>query len=220
MAGIIKTDRRSDAPTSVRSVAFNFEDISSRASDYLSNAQQQAQQIVAKAEAEAAQIRQQAREEGRQQALQEAQQVVGETIDQELTILVPALQAAIEDIRHSKAVWLRHWEQRTIGLAASIAERVIRRELEQTLEITIDWIREALELSMGTGDVTIQLHPEEYYTLRDHTAAITGQLASIGSANIVSSDDVSRGGCRVVTEFGVIDQTIEAQLDRIAEELG
>ena len=37
--------------------------------------------------------------------------------------------------------------------------------------------------------------------------------------SIVADPDVSPGGCRVVTEFGVIDETYEAQLDRIAEEL-
>ena len=222
MAGIIKADRWSDTPSSSssNSVAFNFEDISAKASDYLSVAQQQAQQIVAAAEQEAAQIRQQAQEQGRQQALVEAQELVGETLDEQLATLVPALQAAVDDLRHSKAEWLRHWEQRTVGLAAAISERVIRRELQQSPEITLELVREALELSMGTGDVTIQLHPEDYDTMRDQTLAITSQLASVGSATIVPTSDVSRGGCRVVTEFGVVDQTIEAQLERIAEELG
>lgn len=219
MAGIIKADRRSDVATTLKSVAFNFEDISTRASDYLSTVRQQAQQIVAQAQQEAEQIRQQAHVQGRQQALHEAQQLVGETLDKQLTTLVPALQEAVDDIRHSKAEWLKHWEQRTVGLASSIAERVIRRELQQTPEITIELIRDALELSMGTGDVTIQLHPEDYESLRDHAVALTNQLTSVGSAKIIPTDDVSRGGCRIVTEFGVVDQTIEAQLERIAEEL-
>lgn len=219
MAGIIKADRRTDAPRALQSIAFNFEDMSTRANNYLIQVNQQAAQIVATAKAEAAQIAAQARQQGYQQALQEAQQTLGETLDEQLRTLVPALQAAIDDIRQSRASWLQHWEQQTVHLAASIAQQVIRRELQSTPEITIDLVREALELAMGNGSVTIQLNPADYDALRDQVATIADQLQSVGSAEIVSNDDVTPGGCRVVTEFGTIDQTFEAQLDRIAEEL-
>ena len=71
----------------------------------------------------------------------------------------------------------------------------------------------ALDTDFESGEVP------DYEAMREQTTAITGQLASVGTATIVPSDAVSQGGCRVLTEFGVVDQTIEAQLERIAEEL-
>lgn len=219
MAGIIKADRWSDAPTTLRSAAFNFEDVATRADRYLATVQQQAERIVASAKAQAEQIAEEARQEGYQRAVQEAHKMLGETLDEQLATLVPALQQAVEDIGHSRASWIRHWERETVRLAAAIAERVIRRELCETPEVTVELIREALELAMGSGDLTIQLHPRDYEALRDRTDAITDHLHTVGSADVVPNDGVSPGGCRVVTEFGLIDQTIEAQLDRITEEL-
>ena len=38
-------------------------------------------------------------------------------------------------------------------------------------------------------------------------------------AEIIAEASVSPGGCRVETRFGTIDQTFEAQLARVEEEL-
>ncbi|MEO8498207.1 MAG: FliH/SctL family protein, partial [Planctomycetota bacterium] len=199
---------------------FNFADMSDRANDYLAVVRKQATQILQQAKAEASQIALAAKAEGRQAALKEAQQSLGATLDHQLTTLLPALQQAVQDIRHSKATWLTHWESQSIALATAIAERVIRREVANTPEITIDLVREALELAMGAGKITIQLSPQDYDALRDRAEGVAKQLGKLGATTIVADPSVSPGGCRVVTEFGVIDETLEAQLARIAEELG
>ena len=51
MAGIIKADKWEAAPTTVRSAAFTFEDMSTRASDYLAAVQRQAAETIAAAQA-------------------------------------------------------------------------------------------------------------------------------------------------------------------------
>ncbi len=219
MAGIIKSGAFDHSATALQSVAFNFEDMSDRASDYLSVVRRQAAQILQDAKAEAARIAMAAKSEGQQAALKEARESLGETLDQQLATLLPALQQAVQDIRHSKAAWLAHWESQTIVLATAIAERVIRREVVNAPEITLELMRDALELAMGAGKVTIQLSPQDYDALRDRAESVAQQLGKLAATNIVPDPDVSPGGCRVVTEFGVIDQTFEAQLDRIAEEL-
>ncbi|MDA1053681.1 MAG: FliH/SctL family protein [Planctomycetota bacterium] len=219
MAGIIKAGQLDRSATTLQSAAFNFEDMSDRAHSYLSVVRRQAEQILQNAQDEAAQIAAVAHAEGRQAALQEAQQSIGATLDQQLATLLPALQQAVQDIRHSKAVWLTYWESQTITLATAIAERVIRREVVNAPDITVDLIRDALELAMGAGQLTIQLSPQDYDALRDRAEGLANQLGKLGATNIVADPDVSPGGCRVVTEFGVIDETFEAQLARIAEEL-
>lgn len=219
MAGIIKAGEFGGAASGAYSAAFNFEDMSERANEYLAVVRQQAEQILQDARTEASQIAANAKVEGRQAALQEAKQSLGATLDQQLATLLPALQQAVQDIQHSKSAWLAHWESQTITLATAIAERVIRREVVETPDITLDLVRDALELAMGAGSITIQLSPEDYEALRDKTESVARQVGRLGSTNIVADSAVSSGGCRVVTEFGVIDETFEAQLNRIQEEL-
>jgi len=44
-------------------------------------------------------------------------------------------------------------------------------------------------------------------------------MSGLGDTQIIPDAAISRGGCRVETRFGAIDQTFEAQLARIEEEL-
>ncbi len=44
-------------------------------------------------------------------------------------------------------------------------------------------------------------------------------MSGLGETQIVADASVSPGGCRVETRFGSIDQTFEAQLARVEEEL-
>jgi len=55
--------------------------------------------------------------------------------------------------------------------------------------------------------------------LGERAKVLGAQLATAGTIEIVGDASVSLGGCRVHTEFGVIDQQIESQLARIDEEL-
>ena len=45
------------------------------------------------------------------------------------------------------------------------------------------------------------------------------QVASLGVTQVVADAAITPGGCRVDTEFGSLDQQIEAQLNRITSEL-
>ena len=45
------------------------------------------------------------------------------------------------------------------------------------------------------------------------------EMSGLGAVEMIADAGVSRGGCRVETRFGAIDQQFEAQLARIEEEL-
>jgi len=65
----------------------------------------------------------------------------------------------------------------------------------------------------------LHLNPDDHETLGTQAAAIAHDLAQLAPADVVADPSVDRGGCRVVTEFGEIDQRIQSQLARIEQEL-
>jgi flagellar assembly protein FliH len=133
--------------------------------------------------------------------------------------LLPALEAAAHQIVQAKSEWQRHWDQNLIHLAAKIAERVIRRELATQPEIPLTLVREALELATGSQKVVLHFHPADRAALGDRVQQLAARMVKLGPVQVVSDETVTRGGCRVHTEFGVIDQQIESQLQRIEAEL-
>lgn len=193
MAGIIKAGNWKGGSHDVQSTAFNFEDISEKAQAYLDSVRRRAEQVLENAQQNAQQVELQAKQQGQQAALREAQTQVQASLDERLATLMPALSQAIEGIHRERESWLRHWEQRTVTLAVAIAEKVIRREVETKPDITLDLVKEALELAVGGGTIKLFLNPEDYRTLGDRAGSsgdATGQPCANGNPGRC------RGRCR------------------------
>jgi flagellar assembly protein FliH len=207
--------RATDKNMATAGVAFNFDDMASQAKNYLDQVRADAAKIVAQAQQEAAAVRARAQAQGRQAALAEVDQM----IQRQLSTVIPALRQAILDIHQAKQVWLAQWETAGIHLAAEIAKRLIRSELTRQPEIPLTLIREALQLASGSGSVRLLLNPDDHRALQNEVQLLVQEMSGLGETQIVADASVSPGGCRVETRFGSIDQTFEAQLARVEEEL-
>jgi flagellar assembly protein FliH len=199
--------------------AFALDDFSEPPTDALEQARRRAAEILELAEQEAIAIRRRAEDEARTAALETAEQVVQEKLAGRLDSLWPALEQAVDGVRAAKAEWLAHWERAALKVATAIAARVIRREVECAPQITLELVREALELAAGSADIQLRMHPEDHEALGGEAERIVSKLARLGNPEIVPDDAIERGGCRIDTRFGSIDQQFAAQLARIEEEL-
>jgi flagellar assembly protein FliH len=198
---------------------FNFEDMAAQANRYLDKVRADAAQIVSAARREADAIRQQAAAEGRAEGQRAIQQLVQEQLAQQTKTLMPALRVGIDQIGHARQAWLAHWERVAIHLAAAIAKRVIRRELTRQPEVPTQLVREALELAAGSSHLRIHLNPADHQVLAGEVQTLAKELAALATCEIIANPDITAGGCRLETQFGVIDQQVESQLARIEEEL-
>jgi flagellar assembly protein FliH len=219
MAGIIKASSTIASGHEPKAAAFNFSDMGDRANSYLDQVRGQAEEILSAARSEAEQIRARAQAEGRQAALKAAEGALKTRLEEQLKQILPALENAAQQVVQAKEQWQRYWEQNLLTLAARIAERVIRRELAREPEITVGLVREALELATGTQAITVRLHPDDQAALGESVQQVASRMARLGPVQVVGDLSVTRGGCRVESEFGVIDQQIESQLARIESEL-
>jgi flagellar assembly protein FliH len=216
MAGIIKTANSKEPGGGGALRAYQFDDVGQ---SYLSRVRSEAARLVAEARQEAAKIKAKAAEEGRQAAIAAAQTSLRTRLDQQLADCLAALKKAADHVTAARHAWQQHWERHTVQLAAAIAARLCRRELSRQPEITLQWVREALELAAGNAEIVLRLHPADHAALTNHVEAIAKQLTGLGSVRIVADPAISAGGCRVDTQFGSLDQQIETQLGRISQEL-
>jgi flagellar assembly protein FliH len=200
--------RSADLPHGFRTAALNFDDLAAEAKT-------KAEEIVAEARQQAEAIRQEAAEQGAQAAVHAVEQMVAE----QLAPALAALQQAADDVQRAKQAWLSHWESGAVRLASAIAARVIRGELRRQPEITLRLVREALELASGSSNVRLHLNPDDHTALGAQVRSLIAAMSGLGSAEITADAAISRGGCRIETRFGTIDQQYESQLRRIEEEL-
>jgi flagellar assembly protein FliH len=220
MATIIKTHggRTTSGPT-LRGAAYDLTDMAAQADQYLAQIRAEASKIVEQARQEATSVKQQAELAGKQAAEAAIERILDEKVAQQMRSLTPALQLAAKQVEDAKQAWLQHWEKTAVNLAAAIAERLVRSELARRPEITVEWVRESLQLAAGSGEMTIQLSPDDHATLKKQVQQIANVFSPLAAVTVAPSEAVAPGGCRVVTEFGVVDQQIETQIARIKEEL-
>lgn len=216
MAGIIKAAGRTEPAVKGVFQPFQFDDVGD---SYLKRVRAEAGRIIAEAQKQAAHIKTRAQAEGQQAAVQAAQAAMRSQLDQQLKHVLTALESAAQQIAHSRHAWQQHWEEQAVELAAHLARRICRDELSKKPEITHAWIREALDLAAGSGKVVVRLNPDDHRALEDQVQQIARRLTGVGAVQIVADAAVSPGGCRVETEFGTLDQQLDAQLARLTEEL-
>jgi|KBSSwiStaDraftv2_1062776.scaffolds.fasta_scaffold1215307_2 flagellar assembly protein FliH len=216
MAGIIKAGSQRTTSHQAGGVAFNFADMGST---YLTKVQGEANKIIEEARIEAAQIRKEAAEDGRRAAMQAVEATLRGKVEQQLKSIVPALKQAVQSVLDARQSWQRHWEQHALKLSTAIASRIVRREIQRVPLITVELVREALQLAKGNERITLRLNPTDHDTLKDHIAKLTAEMNSLAETRVIADSAITPGGCRVETEFGSIDQQLEAQLARITEEL-
>lgn len=220
MATIIKSQSPPQSSgTAFRAVAYDLTDMAAQADNYLDAIRVEAAKIVETARQEAAVIRQDAEAAGRRAAEQAIERVLDEKVAKQMKTLTPALQAAAKQIDDARQDWLRHWEATAVDLAIAIAGRLVQGEISRRPEIAVQWIREALELTAGSGEIAVRLHPTDQQTLDRQVQQLAAVFAPLAEVRVVADEAVSPGGCRIVTEFGTIDNCLETQLLRIKEEL-
>jgi len=198
---------------------FNFEDMAERARAYLEGVRKQALQIVTEAQKEATAIRKRAEVEGRKAGTEHAEHVIRSELEKNLTTVLPALREAVSQIRQARQTFLAEWEKNLLNLAGAIAIKLVRQAVIETPQIAVPLIRETLELAAKAPKVRIRLHPDDEKALRPVVTQILQELSMAAVGEVVPDPAITRGGCRVETEFGSIDQQFERQVQRIIEEM-
>jgi flagellar assembly protein FliH len=216
MAAIIKA---ADRNRGISETAFNFDDMQSRADDYVRQIREQATKIVADAQKQAEQIRKTAELEGLKAARRAHDAEVAAATAKRMETLTPAIRTAVDELQTSKHAWLAHWEKTAVGLARRIAERVLRRELAADHELPIRLVRESLELAIGADGIRIMFNPADLAKLGEAVDQVVREFGRMGKIEVVADERIGPGGCRLETRHGLIDQQLATQFARIEDEL-
>lgn len=215
MASVIKQNDQQ----SVRGSTFNFDDMARHGEAYLRDIREQAACILSEAGVQAERIRKQAEIDGLKAAQKQHQAKLEAEADKRMEGALPVLKAVVGEIQSSHEAWLAHWERTGVALAARIAERVLRRELERRPELPLVLMREGLELATSGNAVRIMMNPADLALLGPQANQLLAEIGRLGDAELVGDERIGRGGCRLETRHGSIDQQIAVQLQRIEEEL-
>jgi flagellar assembly protein FliH len=119
--------------------------------------------------------------------------------DAELLALERQLAAAVADV------------------AAQIARQAVRSELTTRPELIVQVAQEALgTLLLAARHVRVHVHPDDQPLVADGA----GDALQARSARLLADASLTRGGCRIESDIGVVDATVETRWSRALAQLG
>ena len=144
-------------------------------------------------------------------ALEGFKQSFASQITAQIGALMQSCNQQLDDLQQDMA--------RALAVSAThLARQMVRSELVQRPELVASVAQEAVDtLLLSAHHITLRVHPDDHALRLARRAADV--LAARG-ARLLSDASLTRGGCVVESDIGVIDASLEARWRRAAASLG
>jgi flagellar assembly protein FliH len=128
----------------------------------------------------------------------------------QIGVLMNSYAAQMDELQQSMA-------QALAAAATSLARQIVRSELGARPEQVVTVAHEALEtLLLSARYITVRVHPDDHPLVAQGAA----ELMTARGARLVADASLTRGGCLVESDIGIIDASIETRWRRAAAALG
>lgn len=105
-------------------------------------------------------------------------------------------------------------------ISVNIARKIIKKELESDPQIIINTITDVLKtVSKSEPKVIIRVKPQAVEFIKDILPNVTYQYGIESKVNIVADPAIEEGGCVFQTNNGIVDASIDTQLEIIKKAL-
>ena len=223
MASVLKSDEFVRGSARGEPVAFNIEDMQSRAREYLIEIQSQATELLERSKQEAIQIKRQAHQEGLQAAQQEIAKKIEESAaklsDQKCRTAIESCERAVAEISEATSGWLSQWRNQTVAIAAKMAEKLVRSQMQDRSELLRVWMEEAIVALRDERELRVLVNPEDFAVAGRFLQTLSRTVPHAGNVEVVPDPQIQLGGCIVRSKNGQIDQQLETQLQRLVQQL-
>ncbi|MBQ7764150.1 hypothetical protein IJ384_02140 [bacterium] len=164
--------------------------------------------LVSRAQEESENIKKSAFEEGYRIGLEKANADI-EAFKQELSNFMNARKDVFEYIAPD-----------ILEICVDISKKIIKKELDSDPQILIDTIIDILKtVSKNEPKIVIRVQPHSVQFVKDTIPNITYQYGIDSKINIVADPSIEEGGCVFQTSNGIVDASIDTQLEIIKKAL-
>ena len=139
--------------------------------------------------------------------------------EESLSTTIKALGIALEEISQLRKTIIRNSSQDMLHLVLTIARQILHCEVAVKPETILSSIERAMSASISTDSYNVKVNPQDLELVKEKKPFFLARVTGLKNINFESDDGISRGGCRVDSELGEVDATIETQLEEIRQYL-
>ena len=136
-----------------------------------------------------------------------------------LTTAAQALAAAAEEISRLRESLAKNGSQDMLRLVMAVAEQIIHREVAADPQVVLTIIETALQASVRTDQYRIRINPADLESVTQQKPLFLASISGLKNLSIESDATITPGGCRIDSDLGDVDATIETQLEAIRQAL-
>ncbi|MCA9310138.1 MAG: hypothetical protein KDA21_02975, partial [Phycisphaerales bacterium] len=190
------------------------------AATYIEEARAERERILAGAHEEGFEKgRREGHEAGYAAGLEEGRAAAFTQAGAELARTGEAWDAALDAFESRRTALLTDAREDLLRLALLIAGRIVHRHIEADPRVVLDQVEALIGMTMGPTRLVIEINPADRPVLEQALPGLIRRLGRTVDTEVVSDDEVKRGGCRVRTSRGVLDADIDVQMQRMVEAL-
>lgn len=162
--------------------------------------------LISRAQEEAGTIRDNAAREGYKAGLEKAQNEIEQ------------VKTSIEDFLQAKQEVFEYIAPDILEISIDIAKKIVKHEIAQDPEIVLATILDVLKsISKDESKITIKVNPAQLDLTKSKIPEIINMSGLETKVNVFADENVDAGGCIVLTSNGVVDATLNTQLEIIKE---
>lgn len=107
-----------------------------------------------------------------------------------------------------------------LEISVNIAKKIIKREMETDPQIIIETIIDVLKtVSKNEPKITIRVRPQSVQFVKDVIPNLSYQYGIDAKISVVADPSVEEGGCVLETNNGIVDASVDTQLEIIKKAL-
>lgn len=104
-------------------------------------------------------------------------------------------------------------------LAISVAEKIIRSSVREQDETILATVEEAIHSAVKSDEFYIYVNPEDYEIIQQKSADFISGVNGLNNLIIKKDPEIERGGCKVESDYCIVDATIGSQFELIRQKI-
>jgi len=137
----------------------------------------------------------------------------------QVTILTDQLKKSIESLKINTDEILQNHKEEILELIMKISRKIINTEIQMNPEIVLHTVKNCLECVNEKTEIRILVNSKDWTIVTDNLKQLEVSMELPDKVEIIPTDSIEQGGCRVEFKSGSIDADIEKQFSEIQRKL-
>lgn len=162
--------------------------------------------LISRAQEEAGLIKDSAAKEGYNEGIKKAQEDIAD------------IREAIKNFFKAREEIFEYIAPDILEISVDIAKKIVKHEIEQNPQVILETILDVLKtISKEESKINIKVNPVQVNFTKENLPEITSSIGLDAKINVLPDDTIEVGSCIIHTSNGIVDATIDTQLNLIKE---